>query len=569
MPSPPTNDARHLPGGDASARRTSPAARGISIRDEPAFTPRRLRVVCVGAGYSGLMIAYKYKYEARSDSFVDLTIYEKNGDVGGTWLENRYPGVACDVPAHIYTFSFEPNPDWSSFYAGGAEIWQYIKRTTEKYHLDEKVQFNCTVTSSTWDDEAGKWRLRVRKGDQTIEDEADVLINGSGLLNKWKWPAIQGLHSFRGTLLHSASWDASFDWTGKRVGIIGNGSSGIQILPRMQPGAGKIVHYIRSPTWISSPFLAAMAPEAGRFSYSDEDRARFRRDPQELLRLRKTMEHGFNQAFYANLLGTPQEAASGRAFEASMRRRLNDDPELCEKLIPTWKAGCRRLTPGEGYLEALQRPNVALEFAAISGVTETGVHTEGGGFQELDAIVCATGFDVGFVPSWDVVGKKGVRLADQWEEEPTAYLSICAPNMPNYFVFNGPNAPVGHGSLLSVMEWTAEYILRWCRKMATQGIKSVTVDSVATQEYNAYTQEFLKRTVWASGCRSWYKNNRRDGIITAMYAGSILHYKELLESFRTEDFHFEYRGANRFAFMGNGLTSLERDGGDLAFYVDK
>ncbi|KAG8407129.1 hypothetical protein J3458_020623 [Metarhizium acridum] len=535
-----TNGTQRHPGSDGSPNGTSPTSKCIPINDQPAFTPKRLRVVCSGAGYSGLMFAYKYKYETPSDGFIDLIIYEKNDDVGGTWLENRYPGVACDVPAHIYTFFFGPNPDWTSFYASGPEIWQYIKKTTDKYNLDEKVQFNSTVASTVWDDDKGKWLLKIQRGDQTIEDQAD--INGSGLLNRWKWPAIEDLHSFKGKLLHSASWDTSFDWTGKRVGIIGNGSSGIQTLPQMQPGAGQIVHYIRSPTWISNPFSADLTPEGKNFNYSKEERARFRENPEGILHLRKTIAHHFNQSFYANIIGNPQGRAASKDFEDMMKRRLNNDPKLCEKLIP--------------------------KFSAISKVTVTTIQTRGG-FEELDAIVCATGFDVGFVPHWEVIGKNGVNLAEQWKDEPTAYGSVCSPNMPNYFIFNGPNAAVGHGSLLSVMEWTAEYILRWCRKIATNNIKSATVDPIATEEYNEYTQAWLKRTVWTSGCRSWFENNRQEGNVTAMYAGIILHYKEFLESFRTEDFNIDYHGPNRFAFLGNGLTAREQAGGDLALYVYK
>ncbi|KAF5226916.1 hypothetical protein FANTH_14940, partial [Fusarium anthophilum] len=167
------------------------ASNWVPISEAPAFTPRKIRVVCIGAGYSGLMLAYKWKHETPMEDFVDLTIYEKNEDVGGTWLVNRYPGVACDVPAHIYTFSFKPNPDWSSFYATGPEIWGYIKKTTKKYNLDKRVQFQSNVISSIWDDQKGKWKLKVNQNGTIVEDEADVLVNGTGLLSKWRWPGLQ------------------------------------------------------------------------------------------------------------------------------------------------------------------------------------------------------------------------------------------------------------------------------------------------------------------------------------------------------------------------------------------
>ncbi|KAM0424357.1 hypothetical protein ACHAPT_010504 [Fusarium lateritium] len=540
----------------------------VPVTDAPAYTPRKLRVICIGAGFSSLMMAYHWKHHLKMGDFVDLTIYEKNSDVGGTWLENRYPGVACDVPAHIYTFPFEPNPDWSAFYAPGPEIWEYIKRTTAKYNLDERVQLNSKVISTIWDDDAGKWRVKVEQNGNIIDDEAEILVNGSGILNNWQWPDIKGLHCFRGPLLHSANWDTSVDWAGKRVAIIGNGSSAIQILPQMQAKAGKIVNYVRTPTWIASAFSSNLTPEGRNFQYSEDQKREFRDNPQHLHQVRKALEHSFNHGFYTFVRDTPHQKAAAKACKENMEEKLNHDPGLCKKLIPEWDVGCRRLTPGEGYLEALQKPNVSIEFGGIDSITEVGVKSVDGREDEFDIIICATGFNVSFVPNWTMTGKDNTSLADQWREDPEAYFGICAPNMPNYFIFNGPNCPVGHGNLLAVMEWTTEYILKWCRKIASEGIKSVTIRDDAASDYNVYSQEFLKRTVWTSGCRSWYKSGTQ-GKVTAMYAGSVLHYKEILESFRTEDFSFEYSGPNRFSFMGNGFTRHEAKGEDLGFYVYK
>lgn len=545
-----------------------PSQSWVPISEQALYTPRKLRVVCIGAGYSGLMVAYKIKYETPRDHFIDLAIYEKNTDIGGTWLENRYPGVACDVPAHIYTFPFEPNPDWSSFYASGPEIWEYMKKTTDKYNLDEHVQLNSRVKSTIWDDEKGKWVVEVEQEGKTIVDEADVLINGSGILNKWCWPKIEGLETFQGRLLHSASWDPSFDWTGKKVALIGNGSSALQILPQMQKTASSIVNYIRSPTWVSPTYSSDLTPEGKNFKYTEEEKREFRENPQKLLELRRKIEHNFNQFFYTILVDSPQQQEAMKNLRELMEKRLNYDPELCSRLIPEWKVGCRRLSPGEGYLEALREPNVRAEFTGIESITPSGVKTKNG-IEEFDAIVCATGFDVGFVPNWDIVGKNGVTLAEQWRDEPTAYFGVCVPNMPNYFVFNGPNCPVGHGSFLSVMDWTADYVLRWCEKIAVEDIKSIAPDEKATEEYNTYSQEFMKRTAWSSGCRSWYKNGKAEGRVTATYAGSVLHYKDILENFRTEDFLFEFRSPNRFRFMGNGMTMGEERGEHLGYYVRK
>lgn len=538
----------------------------VPVGKKPVFTPRKLRVVCVGAGYSGLILAYKNAHQMKSTEFIDLTIYEKNHDVGGTWLENRYPGIACDVPAHVYTFSWEPNPDWTTFYAKGPEIWEYIKRTTEKYNLDECVEFGSRVVESVWDEAASKWKIKIEQNGRVIEDEADVLINGSGILNKWKWPVIEGFKDFKGTIVHSASWDESLDWTEKRVAVIGNGSSAIQIVPKIQATALHLTNYIRSPTWISSNFNQDLAPQGGKFS--EAERQRFRDHPEELTAYRKKIEHDFNSNFPTFLSGSAQQEAVYSIFTQLMKDRLGNDEALISKLVPKWEVGCRRLTPGDGYLEALSKPNVKCGFSPIIKLTENGILTEEGE-EEFDIIVCATGFDVSFCPFWKLVGRNGRMLAEEWSENPEAYFGICAAGVPNYFIFNGPNCPVGHGSLLAVMEWTAEYIIRWCEKIATHDICSVAVKDEVVDDFNVYAQEFLKGTVWASGCRSWYKNGKVDGKVTAMYSGSVLHYKEILETDRGEDFDIRYNSKNRFSFMGNGFTRREEKGGDLSFYLIK
>ncbi|KAL5333087.1 hypothetical protein BJX70DRAFT_406539 [Aspergillus crustosus] len=468
----------------------------IPAPNEPLFTPRKIRVVCVGAGFSGLLLAYKHKYEFDLPDSIDLAIYEKNHDIGGTWLENKYSGVACHIPAHIYTFPVEPNPNWSSFYAGGEEIWQYIKDTSDKCGLSERIQ----------------------RGSDVFTDEADILINGSGILNKWRWPDIKGLQVFKGQLVHSASW----------IALVGNGSSAIQILPSIQPAAKSVFNFIRSPTWVAANFASEFTPE------------------EELLKLRRDIEHGVNQLFL------------GLLKESDMEECLKHDPDLCAQLIPTFKFGRRHISPGEGYLEALQESNVRSSFSRIERVTKFGIQTTDGNLIEFDIIVCATGFDVSFTPFWRLVGPDGQALADLWKQQPSAYFGMCAPQL---------TATVAHGSLLAAMDTTANLILRWCRKILSEHIKRICVRQDVFGEYNVNTQEALKRTVWTGGCRSWFKGGKINGPVTAMYAGSIIHYKEILESFRTEDFDIQYRSPNRFRFMGNGTTQREIKLDNLAYYV--
>lgn len=257
-----------------------------------AFQPRKLRIVCIGAGFSGLILAHKLKHEQPLD-FVDFTIYEKNEDVGGTWLENVYPGVGCDIPSHSYIFPFEPNPSWSKCYVGGPEIQEYIQNTVEKYGLKDPIQFDTRLIKSIWNEDTGKWSLQLRQGGgKIISDEADILINASGILNRHKTPNIEGLDKFTGKTVHTAAWDTSYEWAGKKIAVIGNGSSGIQVVPALQPKAAKLINYIRNPTWVSVNLCPDITKDGmgTNFEYTNEEKGLYRNDPQKYLEYRKRIE---------------------------------------------------------------------------------------------------------------------------------------------------------------------------------------------------------------------------------------------------------------------------------------
>ncbi|KAL4767501.1 hypothetical protein BDW60DRAFT_147723 [Aspergillus nidulans var. acristatus] len=540
-----------------------------------AFTPRRLRVVCVGAGFSGLIMAYKLKHE-RPLSFVDFTIYEKNPEVGGTWYENVYPGVGCDIPIHSYIFYFNPNPDWSQCYAKGPEIQQYILDTTERYGLRERIQFKTKVISSIWNEEEGKWDLRLQRGKEVFEDKADVLINGSGVLNNWRFPDIEGIDTFQGKLLHTAKWDPSYDWTGKSIAVIGNGSSGLQVVPALQPKASKIVNYIRHPTWISVNIAGDITKDhkGTNFAYTEEEKKLYRENPEAFLEYRKYVERSVNSVFKIMLSGSEENKFLFNLVSQMMRERLSKNPHLIEKLIPDYEIGCRRLSPGDGYLEAMQANNARFCFDRIVCITPQGIRTvsESGtqSEEEFDLIVCATGFNTSFIPAWTLIGRDGRRLEHEWKDIPTAYFSLCAGGMPNYFVFGGPNAPIGHGSNPLIMAWNADYMLDWIEKIATEDIKSIVVKDSIVHAFNRYAAENLKRCVWSTGCAAWYnkQNCSAEGnTVTALYPGSALHYKEYIKTIRGEHFDIRYNTSNPFRFLGNGELEMERNGGDTAYYL--
>lgn len=303
-----------------------------------------------------------------------------------------------------------------------------------------------------------------------LRKEADIVINATGFLSKWNWPTIPRLDKFKGKLVHTASWDRTLNWSGKRIAVIGNGSSAVQVLPQLQPTAARIVDYARSPLWISSAFASEFTPEGKNFTYTVQEIQAFKDDEEMFFKLRHSIEHSMNKFFRVSIKDSPEQQGAFQLFKAKMEDALNHDPDLCARLIPTFQVGCRRLSPGENYLQALQQNNVTLQDEPIQKIIEGGIRSLTK-TEEFDIIVCATGFDVSFVPGYTVVGQNGVSLAEQWKDAPEAYFGVFAANMPNFFTINGPNTPLAHGSLLAVMSFTVDYIARWIRKISTQNIK--------------------------------------------------------------------------------------------------
>lgn len=404
---------------------------GYRVTEEPLFTKRHLRLVCVGAGAAGLQIAYKAE---RLLENVELQIYEKNADIGGTWLENRYPGCTCDIPSHSYQFTWARNPNWSSFYASSEEIWRYFKDVATKYDLEKYVKLNTKVESATWDEESGQWQLKIVSPDGAeYDDRCDVLISGSGVLNSWKYPDIPGLDTFQGKLMHSARWDASYDLAGKTVAVVGGGSSAVQVIPSIQPQVGKLYAFLRSPVWVTTGFGAKYAGPGGtNFKYTPEQIRRFNEDPAAYQRYCRDVEGELNKRFNLMHLHS-QDQKNSRDFVAGlMRERIGDD-KIAAHMIPNFALGCRRMTPGNGYLESLTKENVEVVTQSATRVTEKGIVGEDGVEREVDVIICATGFDTSFTPHFTVKGRKGADIREQFGDFPKGYLGVMADNFPNLF----------------------------------------------------------------------------------------------------------------------------------------
>lgn len=410
----------------------------IPMYKKPIRTPtRKLRVVTIGAGISAMGMTYKFHEEHKLDDILEHTVYEANDDIGGTWLVNKYPGVACDVPAHIYCFPFAPNPNWSAYYASGGEILEYFKRTVAKYNLARDVKCGHRVERAAFNEEKGKWQLSIRNKDGTIEDECDILVSATGFLSHWRWPSIPGLHDFKGHLCHSAVWDDKYDFTGKKVAVIGNGSSAIQIVPQLVEKVEHLTNFVRRATYITPGLGSAIIGGKSQHIYSEDEKRKFRADPEALKEYRKKIQAGSNRSFDMFVKGSEAQKVGRQQTADMMKSRLNNDEELAQKLIPEWEVGCRRATPGPGYLESYTRDNVSLVSSSIERIESSGIRTVDGQLHELDAIVCATGFDVSHRPPWPLIGLNGLSLSEAWKDEPTSYMSLAAAQFPNFFMFSG------------------------------------------------------------------------------------------------------------------------------------
>ncbi|KAL2798855.1 flavin-binding monooxygenase [Aspergillus keveii] len=539
---------------------------------------RPLKVIYIGAGVSGILACIQFPKHVPG---LELVVYEKNEEVGGTWFENRYPGCACDIPAHAYQLSFESSTDWSSFYAEAPEILRYWQRVADKYNVRRFMKFRHQCTEARWDEETAKWHVTLLDlaSGQVVRDVGDVLMTGVGALNRWEWPEIPGLHDFQGKLMHSADWDAAFDPEGKSVAVIGAGSSGIQIVPALLPSVASMDHYVRGRTWIS-PSLASEFVKArnngvdGNFSYTDEERAAWKHDRESYISYRKSIEtefQGLCMAFYREF---PQQVAMRELFAEEMRRRLQGRPDLVAEMIPDFAPLCKRLTPGPGYLESLVSPKVNVVRSKITAVNATGIITDDGVHRPVDAIVCATGFR-SFQGSFPVYGRGGRSMQEHLGSRPRTYLSICTDGFPNFFQTLGPNSGLGAGNLVMAIESATLYVARVLRKLATENVKTIEPRARHVDSFTRFCDEYHARTVYTDKCASWYKAGRtaaekERGAVIGVWPGSGVHLIKAFQEVRWEDFEMETVDGNDFGWFGNGLSGADRtsDPEGLSWYLN-
>lgn len=555
----------------------------FTVKNSPVENQRPLKVRVIGAGYSGIYLGIRIPQALRN---IDLQIYEKNDGVGGTWWVNRYPGCACDIPAHSYQYSFDPNPDWSAFYAPQKEISEYLGRVAEKYGVLRFVKLRHEVVSCRWDETAKKWTLdilQIQTG-ETMQDDADVLVLARGMLSDPAWPKIPGLDTFEGQVMHSAMWKEGYDFKNKRIGVIGNGSSAIQIVPSLQKIEGaQLSCFVRSKTWILNPFGDIVMQKLGldpkNLAFSEKQRQDFVTNPDKLYTFRKTIEVDGNTIHSISLRDSAMQHTAVEVFRSAMKEGLVTRPEIAAFLIPsTFGIGCRRPTPGPGYLEALTEPNVDFVTDPIKCINPTGISLESGRKVDLDCLVCATGFNASGPPPFSVYGKEGHSLKGRFTPYPEAYLSVAVDGFPNMFIMLGPNSAIGTGSLTKILESEGDYIVKCIRKLQKEDYASMTVKKERVADWSEYCHTYFKKTVYTDNCNSWYRSEGGKGDrITGLWPGSTLHALEALRAPRWEDFEWESvdGGENKLRWLGNGwsITHMPGEGeneykGDPAWYLE-
>jgi cation diffusion facilitator CzcD-associated flavoprotein CzcO len=483
---------------------------------------RPLRCAVIGAGMAGILSAIKLT-EA---GITDFTVYEKADRVGGTWRENTYPGLSCDVPSHLYSYSFALTSEWSRRFAPGPEIQAYFERVAEEHGVLQRVRFGDAVTRCEFSD--GTWHLTTASGKR---DDVDVVIAATGVLHHPRYPEIDGIDTFAGAMFHSARWDHRVQLDGTRVGIIGTGSTAIQIVSAIVDRVAALSLFQRTAQWVMPQENPA---------YSDEEQAAFRAQPERLADLHQNLSDMFD--LFANAVVDSESAELKLVEQACLANLENNvrDPELRERLRPDYRAACKRLIISPNFYDAIQRPNAELVTDAIERIEPGGIRTKDGRLHELDVLVLATGFKTdAFMRPMTIAGRNGTTLEQAWTPRPEAYLSISIPDFPNFFMLNGPNGPVGNFSLIEVAELQTRYVMQLIERIRAGECREVCATRQALVEFERAREVAAQRTVWVTGCRSWYLDDRG---LPAVWPWSFVRFREAMKT--PDPTKYEFAGAH-------------------------
>ena len=465
--------------------------------------PATVDIAIIGSGFSGICAAIKLLQAGRNS----IVILEKADDLGGTWRDNKYPGCACDVPSHLYSFSFEPNPYWSRTYSPQAEINAYIAHCARKYGVYEKIAFGHEVARRTYIDQDQAWDIEI-KGRASLR--ARIIISAMGSLHQPHMPEIPGIDTFQGEAFHSAQWPGGFDPTGKRIAVIGTGASTIQILPEISKTAKSVVVFQRTPAWV--------------IPRHDEQISNWRQKLYAktplLQRLHRTYQYWRMESRAIGFSLHPRLMKNIRRWgEKNIRKAISDDT-VVRSLIPDYLPGCKRILMSNDYYPALARPNVTLKTEAANKITKDAIVSKDGEKFGVDAIVFGTGFKFGEkIESRDVLGKNGLDLAASWEDKgQEAYFGMAVHGFPNLFFLMGPNTGLGHNSIVFMIEAQVAAIVRLLAHMEKQNARSIEVHGNIQAAYNDELQKLFARTIWMSGCNSWYRDGQ-NGKVIALWPG--------------------------------------------------
>jgi cation diffusion facilitator CzcD-associated flavoprotein CzcO len=475
-------------------------------------------VLVIGTGFAGLGMGIKLK-EAGMGDFVLL---ERAQSVGGTWRDNHYPGCACDVPSHLYSFSFELSPRWSRMFAVQPEIRAYLEGCARKYGLLPHVRFGAELVRAEYDETAQLWRVRTRDGRQFT---APVLISGMGGLSNPAYPQLPGLERFQGPAFHSAEWRHDVDLRGKRVAVIGTGASAIQFVPQIAPLAAQLDLYQRTPPWIM--------PKPDR-TISRFEQKLFQYLPW-VQRLWRGLIYWMLEARALGFVVHPRLMKGVQWIANRHIRKQVQDPALRAKLTPDYTIGCKRILISNDYYPALTRPNVAVLTQAISEVRAHGVVTADGVEHPADVLIYGTGFKAQEpVPRGMLFGRDGVDLHEAWAQGVEAYLGTTVSGFPNFFMIVGPNTGLGHSSMVYMIESQVHYILQALKLLRDRGLGALDVKPEVQAQFNQGLQARLGRTIWTAGCKSWYLD--RNGKNTTLWPGFTFHFRKATRKFRLDDY---------------------------------
>jgi cation diffusion facilitator CzcD-associated flavoprotein CzcO len=464
-------------------------------------------VAILGAGFGGLGMAARLKASGER-SFV---ILEKADRIGGTWRDNIYPGCACDVPSHLYWYSFDRPPDWSRVFSPQPEILDNMASFVDRHGLGAHLRFNAEIVEARWDEARGHWHIGTKAG-ATVT--ARSFVAATGQLNRPKFPALPGRDSFTGLSFHSAQWPAGIDLEGQRVAVVGNGASAVQIVPEVAKVASRLAVFQRSASYI--------VPRLDR-AYTPQERQRFVGDDASYRASRDTFYRDHESRHGQSFVGH-EVAKMAKAIALQHLKAQVPDEELRERLTPDYVIGCKRILLSDDFYPTLQRPNVELVTEAVTAVKPKGLGTADGYLHPADVIIYATGFETfAAFRSMSIIGRGGAALNDVWAAGPSAYLGISVAGFPNFFMLYGPNTNLGHNSIIAMLECQFDYVRQGLTVLADRPAASLDVRPAAMARFNRDLQDELHSAAWSSNCNNWYKT--ADGHLSNNWTGTVDAYR--------------------------------------------